>query len=1258
MFVGGRTACLPVGESPNLATLCCMRILIAIIATLVMVCQMRTYAQVEHTLFLIGDAGEPFFDNPVGPFLHDQITHTTNPSTALFLGDNVYPRGMPPEGSANREEAEAILRMQAGWVSNTEARAIFIPGNHDWKKGARDGLATLMRQQRFIDSLHDERISFLPRNGCPGPEVIELTDNVVLVIIDSQWPLHPWKEGVEEGSCEAKSIADVVAALSDIYASYRDRRVILAAHHPVVTYGEHGGVFRLKDHIFPLTDVNPNLYIPLPVIGSLYPAYRSWFGNVQDLPHPLYRAYADRIRGIMSDYPGSVMVSGHEHALEYATIGENYFVISGAGSKTTHVKKKGHALFAESVTGLTQLDLMRDGSVAITFWRVDDDHRQGLAVYRDTLAAPPAVEAATTDSDDSFPDSVLVKASGKYAANPWRQRMLGANYRKEWGQTIRVPVFDIGTEKGGLEPLRMGGGMQTVSLRLRDADGHEYTLRSIEKYPEAAVPEPLRKTFAQDLVEDQISAAHPYGALVIPPMADAVGVYHTNPKVVYIPDDPRLGVYRKTFANMLALFEERPDEDWSDEPSFGNSSNIIGTDRLLEKLEEDNDNTVDEKQVLKSRLFDLVIGDWDRHDDQWRWAEFEEDKTASYQPIPRDRDQAFFKNEGILPSMWSRKWAMPKFEGFDEDIDWAPGLAYNARYFDRSFLTGLDQDDWIEAVREIQHGLTDSVIVSAIHRWPPEIYALHGEEIIRNLKSRRDNLMEAALELYRFLARDVDVVGSDKHEVFDVVRQSDGNLVVDMYKASKEGERSRHLYHRTFRPAETREIRLYGRGGLDRFNITGEAQSSIRIRVIGGDDQDTLRDVSSVRAPGRHTIFYDTPGSSFLQTSGEVQDRREDDPTVNRYDRMAFRYDRLAPLLYGNFNPDDGLFIGGGVLYQNHGFRKEPFRQRHIALASIAPRTRSYNLLYRGIFTGVTGKWNLEVAADLKVPNFVNNFFGWGNESVFDDEIDDQPGIDADDAIDYYRFRFEEIRLAAMLTRPIGSYTELKIGPAYQRIELERSEGEDRYVFDYAESLPYDIFERYNSFAGLQFELESAKRDDAVLTKRGVYARLSGRAMQAVSEGQGFTSLDGSVALYHTFRYPGRLVFAVRAGGGVNTGTYPFYQAQVLDGRTEIRGYRKTRFYGDSRFYTNLEMRLQLTSFRTYLFPVSLGILGFHDFGRVWYEDDEGNDPTAPSGHSDVWHRTWGGGIWMTPFNLTVLSAELGHSPEGNLFYLRLGFLF
>ena len=136
------------------------------------------------------------------------------------------------------------------------------------------------------------------------------------------------------------------------------------------------------------------------------------------------------------------------------------------------------------------------------------------------------------------------------------------------------------------------------------------------------------------------------------------------------------------------------------------------------------------------------------------------------------------------------------------------------------------------------------------------------------------------------------------------------------------------------------------------------------------------------------------------------------------------------------------------------------------------------------------------------------------------------------------------------------------------------------------------------------------------------------------------------------------MVFAARVGGGLNTGNYEFYQSQILDGKTELRGFRKTRFYGDRKFYTNLEVRIKLFSIRTYLFPASLGVLGFHDFGRVWYKNDNGIDPSAVSGESNRWHKGSVGGVWFTPFNLSVLSFEVGHSVEGTLAYVRMGFMF
>ena len=1214
-----------------------------------------------HTLFLLGDGGEPHVkETPMGKVVSSAIRKTGGNSTVLFLGDNIYPSGLPEEDANDYAEAESALRTQVEFIQGLATRAIFIPGNHDWHHWGRKGFEYVINQQQWIDSLKDDQITMLPRNGCPGPVEIPLNENNILIVLDTQWFLHQWDKPRDEESCGATTTSEVLTMVEDIFRRNIGKRIILAAHHPLITYGEHGGIFTWKAHIFPLEEISKGLYIPLPVIGSIYPLYRKWLGHIQDTPHPVNKAFSEGLQRIMKHYPGSLYVAGHEHALQYIVKDSTHFIVSGSAAKTEYVKKKGYAVYAKDILGFARIAILANGAISLTFLQVDDQYPDGREVFHTMIPALPDASYAPSDIPHYSGKSVRVRASEQYHAGTVKKSLLGENYRSAWSQEIEVPVFDLGSEKGGLDILQKGGGQQTLSLRLADSLGHEYVLRSVEKFPDAAIPEMLRETFAQDLVQDQISASHPYAALVVAPMAEAIGLYHTNPRLVYIPDDPRLGPYRRLFANTLALFEERPDEDWSEANFFGNSENIISTAKVIEKLVDDNDRRVDEKFVLKNRLFDLIIGDWDRHDDQWRWAETEVGKDDVYKPIPRDRDQTFFVNEGMLAKLWSRKWALPKFEGFDEEIRWPSGLSFNARHFDRTFLTGLSRETWIETATNLKQSLTDAIIESSLRKWPEPIFELHGEEIIRKLKSRRDKIVSYALSHYEFLAREVDVVGSDKMEAFLVERLPGGNVHVKVYKTTKKGERTKKMYDRIFIKSETKEIRLYGFNGEDVFEISGSANASIPVRVIGGDGQDLLMDSSKVSGPGRTTYFYDQTGQGDLYSEGEVRDFRSRDPAVNFYDRNAFEYDRLAPLLYGNYNPDDGVFLGAGFLFFKNGFRKDPFSQRHLFLASIAPLTSSYNFSYQGKFTDVFGKWNVELDADLKVPNFVNNFFGMGNESVFNDDIEDEPGAGVDESIDYYRYRFEEVWLYPSLSRNFGRWGTVKFGPLLQRIEMERpGAGQDRYIETYSNTLPSSLFDEFNTFAGGAWYYEVGRRNDPLFTQRGSVFTLSGKHVAHLDNGNSnFSSYKGALALFHSFREESRLVFATRVGGGVNRGEYPFYQAQVLDGKTALRGFRKTRFYGDSQLYANFELRLQLLSFRSYLFPASMGVLGFYDVGRIWYKDEFGVDPSAPDGRSEVWHKGWGGGLWFTPFNLTVLSAELGHSREGTLGYVRLGFFF
>ena len=1221
-------------------------------------CLFAQQSPVVYSVFMVGDAGEPFIvSKPLGKVLREKVSAAGPNTTVLYLGDNVYPIGLPDKTSKHYAPGVLTLQTQVDWIKDLGVKGIFIPGNHDWDHWGKDGLEYVHNQQQWIDSLNDEHFTLLPRDGCPGPVEIPLDKESILVILDTQWLLHQWTKPGEDGSCDAKTTADVMNLLSDIFRRNPGKRIIVAGHHPLLSYGEHGGVFKPKQHLFPLTEVKPWLYLPMPVVGSIYPLYRKWFGHIQDIAHPQYKEFAGAIKSIMAKYPGSIYVAGHEHTLQYIVKDSTTFIVSGAGSKTEYVKKKKYAQFAEAVTGFARLSIHEDGSVTTTFFEVDESFPQGKEVYEKTIPSIKKSQSSVVNGTASLssPKTIRLKASDIYHAGRAKKKLFGENYRKEWAQEIEVPVFDIGLEKGGLKILQKGGGQQTLSLRLEDSTGHEYVIRSVEKFPEAALPEMLRKTFAQDVVQDQISASHPYGALVIAGLADAAGIYHTNPKVMYVPDDPRFGQYQKDFANMLVLFEERPSGNWEISANFGNSKKIINTAKVLDKLADDNDNYVDQQFVLKSRLFDMVIGDWDRHDDQWRWATIKEKKNEMYRPIPRDRDQAFFVNEGILGRVWSRKWALPKFEGFDDHINWPSGLSFNARYFDRSFLTSLSEKDWIAVADELKKLLTDEAIEKSIRQWPEEIFNLHGEQIIKNLKRRRDDLTQYALAHYKYLAREVDLAASDKREHFEVERLTNGDTRVQIYKLTKQGEQGQKIYDRTFHRKETKEIRLYGLGGDDTFSFTGSSKRAIIVRVIGGDGHDNLVDSLHV---AKKVFYYDLKDKTET-IPARIKDKTSNNPSVNEYNRKSFQYNRLAPLVFGNYNLDDGIFIGGGFIDFTYGFRKQPFKQRHLVLASFAPATQSYNLVYKGVFTEVAGKFNLEAEADIKSPNYVNNFFGLGNESVFNRHINDEPGIHVSKPVYYYRYRFEEIRLQLLLTRKIGRYGFVKAGPAIQRIEMENPVGKDRFIKTYAATLPYNLFDEYNAFAGVQWQLGLDKRDHPTFTRRGVTFNITGRNMAGLNDkAHNFSSYQTSLSLHYSFRQHSRLVFAVRTGAGTNSGKYAFYQAQILDGKTELRGYRKTRFYGDSKFYSNFEARLRLLSFRSYLFPASIGILSFYDVGRVWYKDENGNDPSTASGHSSLWHKGWGGGLWFTPFNFTVLSTEIGKSHDGTMVYVRLGFLF
>lgn len=1194
-------------------------------------------------LILIGDAGS--IDSlEARQFISRHIPPSAIPSAVVFLGNNIYPKGLPGPTNKSRKASEKILLNEMSMASGYGA-IYFVPGNQDWKNGHHDGLRYLQNQQNFLDSINNHQVHTLPKDGCPGPEEVHLTDNIVLVILDTQWFLHPWdKPEGETSHCESKNAADVIVHLDDILNRNLGKRVIVAGHHPVYSYGPHGGVFTLNDHLFPFTEINKNLYIPLPIVGSLVPLYRKYIGNIQDNAHPQNKSLRHGLRDIMKQYPGTVYASGHEHGLQFIENDSVHYIVSGADSKPTVVKKKGFSKFAASEQGFVRMMIKRDGTSEVEYY----SSRGKL--YSEELPKVKTVEVDKFSNGKHDSLWVTTNASHQYEAGSFRRLLLGENYRSEWAQKLPLLAFDIGKEKGGLKIMQKGGGMETMSLRLRDSVGKEYFLRTVEKYPAKALPPAFRKTFIQSVKQDQVSAAHPYGALAIPTLADAAGIYHTNPRVVYAPDDPRWGPYRKDFHGQIMLFEERPDGNGKHMPSFGSPDKMISTRKVLEHMAADNDVQIDQRQVLKSRLFDMWIGDWDRHDDQWRWGEFDHQHTIIYRPIPRDRDQAFFVNEGLGPHRWRKRYLFPNLEGFDYKIRWAPGLMMTGRWFDRSFLNAMSEKEFLEAARELSVKMTDGVIDTALHQMPSGIYSLHGKEMAEKLKARRATLVNNANDYYQFLAREVDVVGSNKREWFEGEWQSNGNFKLQMFKRGNEGQRGALLYEREFLRHQTKEVDLYGLDGDDVFHFTGNSRHSMKVRIIGGNGIDELFNESI----GPSKIYVYDYRNGIVKQGAKVHDQTSLDQHVNDYDRKWFEYGKVAPRNMVAYNIDDGVFLKLGFSTFAHGFRKKPYKSHHVFRGSYGLNTSSFSILYQGRFPQLVGQWSLELDADIRSPNYVNNFFGWGNESVFDTQITQRPDVYVTSPIDYYRLRLRDFRGEVKLSRKLGQWGYFKAGPAYQRGQIIDPAG-TLYITEYAKTLSEPILGIPKDYFGVAESFGIDKRDNLSFTTRGIVLRESSRWMSGDTF---FSSHNLSLTLYQSFRLPARVTLVFNAGAGHNTGQYQLFQAQTLDGEAEVRGYRKTRFYGDTKVYFNNEVRIKLGSLRTYLFPAAVGMHLFYDLGRVWYKDSTGIDSSTPTGKSDKWHKGYGGGLWFMPYDLTTFIAEVGHSEEGTLFYLRLGFLF
>jgi hypothetical protein len=811
-----------------------------------------------------------------------------------------------------------------------------------------------------------------------------------------------------------------------------------------------------------------------------------------------------------------------------------------------------------------------------------------LPSFASAQDAKPINKPAPAPRVPPAPTVTVVAGPGFDGTGP-RRWLMGDMYRDLWTTPIEVPVLDVKTYAGGLKPTKRGGGMQTKTLRLEDKNGLEYSFRTILKDHAWTIPEGLEGTIVARMSRDQRASTHPAGAAVVAPLFEAAGVITPQPTMVVLPKDVDLGEFTKDFAGSLGWIEPFPNKPDS-APGFLGDSPIIDSEKLLEKMNEDPTERVDAHVFLTARLMDMLVGDWDRHPGQWRWAKVGKGNDARWLAIPRDHDMAFVMYDGLIGKIGGMIY--PFFTPFSSQSGNENGLIWDSLEMDRRLLSSLEKPAWDSVVAEVTRRVTDQVIDGAVARMPLP-YQAKQTSFASTLKARRARLPQLANAAYARLNEHADIHASDAKDRAVITQLPGGAVDVRL-----ETEKGLTVFTRRYHARETKEIRVYLHGGDDIAVVRGNVRS-IPVRVIGGNGNNTLADSTGVRGAVRMYDLGETKGAKYGKDTlfnRQHWEEEEGKPAPPALDRGASTSWGLGISNARGLGWTPSVSVTRTVL----GFEKRPYASELSLKASYAFKV---------------GDWRLVAEADKRLEGSPLHFTAMGRASWL--EMLNYHGLgntSPDSGVDntYFRTRQRLLTFAPAMALALGEKSDLSLGPIVQHSRMDDNVG--RFV---AAAQPYGS----GSFGqlGVQALLHHEGAIGNPKPKHRYIVDLSGAAFPAVWDvTSAFQSVGLAVEGQATLPIPTNPIFAMRAGGKKVFGNFPFHEAAFLGGNHTARYMEPQRFAGDASLYGSVELRVPFSSFTAAL-PFDWGVLGLGDVGRVYV------DGASPGG----WHSVTGYGLWF-----------------------------
>ncbi len=1014
---------------------------------------------------------------------------------------------------------------------------------------------------------------------CPGPDLVELDDQHVLITFNSNWIIdEDYRYFTANEDCDIFNHVHMIEELTDILEDYEDWNKIIVAHHPIKSVSELDGQ-------------GLSIMNLIPIYGQLRRSYKANSGNLQDMPNPNYSGYVSVMNEVLKDFDKIVFVSGHDR-LNTVIQDDNitYININSGQRNYRHKRNEDTKYLGEGAKFLKfnngDFTLMDDK----TNYKVVNPF-MSKKVIESSISIEPVNEVLNS-----------TRASEKYHPTGWKNFWMGSGYRDAWSASVEAPLLDVDAYDGGLEAYAIGGGLQTMSVKFKSKNGKKYAFRALDKQPEKSLSEVLQKSVYKGITQELITTMHPYAPLVAHELMEATDIIHIKPELFILDKNNDLSSKYNPYIGKIGTLEEKPKGKRKKHEGFYGADDVVTSYEMLIDLRKSHKNKIDKSAYAKARLMDMLIGDWDRHEDNWKWAMFKESGHHIYKPIPKDRDHTFSHWTGVIPGI--ADMVVANAEDFDYTFGNLRQLNFKARFLDRQLALELDLASWLEAVSYIQSKITDAVIDNAITKFPEEVRDMHGAIIAAKLKSRRDDLPRAIRKYYAELSEEVQIRASNKRDLVKIERKENGDVLVNLCHIKKSGSIGKSYYQRVFEYGIVKTIYIFGLNGKDVFETEGNVENTIHVEIIGGNGEDKIIDNAIVNKRGKSLTVFDTYGEDNISSSKNIKIQKP--KHAAHYDPYSFDFDWLIPSASIRRSSGNGWGFGLGASYLTRGFNKEGYVNRYDAKGLYYPELGAYRIDGKFTRNQAVGLSDLVVSTRFTTLNDKFPFFyGIGNDTKF---------VKAE---------------RRTLNRIDYDYFDLNIGldrKFYSHSNWVNSIGFERHHVSNFEDL--EVIESDLVGFGTQSYLGVKSLLDLDFTDRSFYPldgsefllQLDGRSSD---NGDLSGNIDAKFTHYKTIDLGIKFTFAGSLQYKQAVGESSFYHLSSIGSQTNFRGYTRNRFIDKYAFLYNTELRMNLGHVQTPLIRFYIGLFAYFDSGQVW--------GTQADFLKNNWNSSYGGGFFISP---------------------------